>query len=27
VLHEGSRVHGAVAKYVARINVMYGAAR
>lgn len=23
VLHEGSRVHGEVAKYVARINVMY----
>lgn len=26
VLHEGSRVHGAVAKYVARINVMYAGA-
>lgn len=25
VLHEGCRVQGAVAKYVARINVMYGA--
>ena len=24
VLHEGARVHGSVAKYVARINVMYG---
>lgn len=26
VLHEGSRVHGEVAKYVARINVMYAGA-